>query len=38
VNEVCERLGHDDRVTYEDDEIIQYVCERCGAELGDVEK
>lgn len=30
---ICgETYDHIQRVTYEDDEIVQWVCERCGAE------
>ena len=25
-------IGHDDQVTFEDDEIVQWLCTRCGAE------
>lgn len=28
----CERLGHDDEVTYQDDESMIWACRRCGAE------
>lgn len=38
MNDTCRILGHDDEVTYEDDELIQYVCARCGAELDDFDK
>ena len=31
-NSACARLGHDDKVTYEDDESMVWVCRRCGAE------
>lgn len=33
MDEDCEAYGHDDQVTYEDEEIIEYECRRCGAEL-----
>lgn len=29
----CLRLGHDERTDYEDDEVWQGTCQRCGAEL-----
>lgn len=28
----CERLGHDDETVYEDEEVLQWTCRRCGAE------
>lgn len=28
----CERLGHDDTITFEDEEAEQWECARCGAE------
>jgi hypothetical protein len=31
-NETCDSLGHDDEITYEEDDGIMWVCRRCGAE------
>lgn len=31
---ICgETIDHDERITYEDEECVQWVCERCGAEF-----